>query len=186
MESYAADEPTAYADLTGPSKRMPRYGELSVSGFSTLTPHVRALDTQMNVFLSFLTLHAAVTRYYEPEAQSVRSLDLLRLQLGFNVLHGLTQSAELHVSGGVLGMHGNEWTPGGSVRTDLRLYPFRPFSIDCVGDATFFPHGPPLVEAQLLPGTTFARLDLRLGAGLLYQPGVAPIVGPRLQAGVRF
>lgn len=81
---------------------------------------------------------------------------------------------------------GNEWTPGGSARTDFRLYPFRPFSLDLVADASFFPHGPPLLEAQLLPGATFARLDLRAGAGLLYQPGVNPIIGPRIQIGVRF
>jgi len=186
MDSYADDRSSAYADLRGPDTRMARYGELSLSGFSTLTPHVHALDTQMNVFLSAFTVHAAVTRYYEPEAQSVRSLDLLRLQVGFNLLHGWVKSAELHVTGGVLGMHGNEWTPGGSARTDLRIYPFRPYSLDVVADASFFKHGPPLLEAQLLPGVTFARLDLRLGAGLLYQPGVAPIVGPRVQVGIRF
>ena len=186
MDSYADDESSAYADLRGPDTRMARYGELSLSGFSTVTPHIQALDTQMNVFLSAFTMHAAVTRYYEPEAERVRSLDLLRLQIGFNVLHGWVKGAELHVTGGVLGMHGNEWTPGGSARTDFRLYPFRPFSLDLVADASFFPHGPPLLEAQLLPGATFARLDLRAGAGLLYQPGVNPIIGPRIQIGVRF
>ena len=186
MDSYADDSSSAYADLRGPDTRMARYGELSLSGFSTLTPHIQALDTQMNVFLSAFTMHAAVTRYYEPEAESVRSLDLLRLQVGFNVLHGWVQGAELHITGGMLGMHGNEWTPGGSARTDLRIYPFRPFSLDLVADASFFPHGPALIEAQLLPGATFARLDLRAGAGLLYQAGVAPIIGPRIQVGIRF
>ena len=118
--------------------------------------------------------------------QNLQTLDLLRLQVGLNVLHGWVTAAELHVTGGVLGMHGNDWTPGGSVRTDLRLYPFRPLSFEIVGDATFFAHGPPLVEAQALPGATFARLDLRLGMGMLFQPGVAPSIGPRLQVGVRF
>ena len=186
MDSYADDRSSAYAVRVGPDRRMVRYGELSVSGFSAFTPRVSALDAQMNVFLSAFTMHAAVTRYYEPQSQSLQSLDLLRLQVGFNVFHGWVDSAELHVTGGVLGLHGNDWTPGGSVRTDLRVYPFRPFSLDVVGDASFFPHGPPLVEAQLLPGVTFARLDLRLGAALLFQPGVEPIVGPRLQVGIRF
>ena len=131
-------------------------------------------------------MHAAVTRFYESDTQNLQTLDLLRLQVGLNVLHGWVNGAELHVTGGVLGMHGSDWTPGGSVRTDLRLYPFRPLSFEIVGDATFFAHGPPLVEAQALPGATFARLDLRLGMGMLFQPGVAPSIGPRLQVGVRF
>jgi len=186
MESYTEDRSSAYADLSGPDSRMRRYGELSLSAFSTLTPSVRALDTQMNVFLSALTLHGAVTRYYEPDTQNVQTLDLLRLQIGFNLLHNLVKNAELHVTGGVLGMHGNDWTTGGGARTELRLYPFRPFSLDCVGDATFFPHGPPLIEAQVLPGVTFARLDLRLGASMLYQVDQTPIIGPRVQVGIRF
>lgn len=186
MDSYAEDRSSAYAVNVGPDKRMIRYGELSLSGFSAFAPQVSALDAQMNLFLGAFTMHAAVTRYYEPESQNLQTLDLLRLQVGLNVLHGWVNNAELHVTGGVLGLHGNDWTPGGSVRTDLRVYPFRPFTVDVVGDASFFPHGPPLVEAQLLPGATFARLDLRLGAGLLFQPGVAPILGPRVQVGIRF
>ncbi|CAN5894326.1 hypothetical protein BH11MYX4_BH11MYX4_28840 [soil metagenome] len=186
MYSYADDEPSAYADQRGPDTRMPRYGELSLSGFSTITSNIRALDTQLNVFLSAFTMHAALTRYYEPDARDVRTLDLLRLQIGLNVLHGWVNGAELHITGGVLGLHGNEWTPAGSGRADLRLYPFRPFTFDTVFDASFFAHGPPLFEAQALPGATFARLDLRLGVAMLYQSGVAPIVGPRLQVGIRF
>ena len=186
MDSYAEDRSSAYAVSVGPDKRMVRYGELSFSGFSAFVPSVSALDAQMNVFLSAFTMHAAVTRFYEPESKSLQTLDLLRVQVGVNVLHGWVRAAELHVTGGILGLHGNEWTPGGSARADLRIYPVRPFSLDLVGDASFFEHGPPLVEAQLLPGATFARLDLRAGAGMLFQPGVAPIVGPRIQVGIRF
>lgn len=187
MESYADDDrASAYAVRVGPDPRMVRYGELSVSGFSAVTPGVHALDAQMNLFLRAFTMHAAVTRYYEPQSQNLQTLDLLRLQVGFNVFHGWVDSAELHVTGGLLGLHGNDWTPGGSFRTDLRVYPFRPFSLDVVGDVSIFRDGPPLVEAQLLPGATFARLDLRFGAGLLFQPGVEPILGPRVQVGIRF
>lgn len=188
MDSYGAaeDQPAAYAPLRGPDARLARDGELSLAGFTTVTSNVRALDAQMNVFFSALTMHLAVTRYYEPDAEHVRSLDLLRLQVGGNVFHGWLDAAELHVTAGVLGMHGNEWTPAGSVRTDLRLYPYRPFSFEVIADASFFEHGPPLLEGQVLPGATFARLDLRAGVGVLCNPGVAPLIGPRIQVGIRF
>jgi len=186
MDSYREDRPTAYAHVTGPDPQMRRYGELSVAGFSTITPRIRALDTQLNVFLHAFTMHAAVTRYYETSAETVPTLDFFRLQLGLNVFHGWVDGAELHVTGGVIAMHGSEWTPGGGPRAELRLYPIRPLSLDAVVDASFFAHGPPLIEGQVLPGVTFARLDLRAGAGVLYQPGVAPILGPRVQVGIRF
>jgi hypothetical protein len=188
MDSYGAadDLPSAYAPLRGPDARLARDGELSLAGFSTITSNIRALDAQMNVFFSALTMHLAVTRYYEPDAEHVRSLDLLRLQVGANVFHGWVDVAELHLTGGVLALHGNEWTPGGSVRADLRLYPYRPFSFEVIADASFFAHGPPLLEGQVLPGLTFARLDLRAGVGALFNSGVAPIIGPRIQAGIRF
>ena len=187
MYSYTADgPPRAYTITEGPSARMRRYGELSFSGFTEIPSHVQALDAQLNVFLSALTIHAAITRYYEPDATRVTSLDLLRFQVGFNILHGLVNGAELHLTGGVLGLHGNTWTPGGSARADLRLYPVRPVSVDFVVDTSFFAHGPPLVEAQLMPGVTFARLDLRAGVGALYQQGVSPIYGPRISIGIRF
>jgi hypothetical protein len=187
MLSYAEDDsPAAYTLLAGPEARMRRYGELSLSGFSAVTSSVRALDAQLNLFLRGWTVHAAVGRFYEPDATNLRTLDALRLQVGWNLFHGWVEAAELHVTGGVLALHGNDWTPGGSARVDLRVYPIHPVSLDAVMDATFFAHGPPLVEAALLPGVTFARLDLRMGAGLLYQAGVPPIFGPRLQAGIRF
>ena len=187
MDSYGSeDTPAAYAPRRGPDMRLARDGELSLSGFSTITSHVSALDAQMNVFWRALTMHLAVTRYYEPDAAHMRSLDLLRFQLGGNVFHGWLDVAELHVTGGVLGLHGTEWTPAGSVRTDLRLYPYRPFSFEVIADASFFEHGPPLLEGQVLPGATFARLDLRAGVGVLCNPGVAPIIGPRIQVGIRF
>jgi hypothetical protein len=187
MLSYADDDSSsAYTALAGPEARMRRYGELSLSGFSAVTSTVRALDAQLNLFLRAWTIHAAVGRFYEPDATNLRTLDVLRLQIGWNLFHGWVEAAELHVTGGVLALHGNDWTPGGSARADLRVYPIHPVSLDAVMDATFFAHGPPLIEAALLPGVTFARLDLRLGAGLLYQSGVTPIFGPRLQAGIRF
>lgn len=187
MDSYGpADHPSAYAALSGPDTRMARAGELSLAGFSTIDSNVRALDAQMNVFFSALTMHMAVTRYYEPDAEHVRSLDLLRFQVGGNVFHGWLDIAELHITGGVLGMHGNEWTPAGSVRTDFRIYPYRPFSFEVIADASFFENGPPLLEGQVLPGLTFARIDLRAGVGVLYNPGVNPIIGPRIAAGIRF
>jgi hypothetical protein len=187
MLSYAEDDrSSAYTTLAGPEARMRRYGELSLSGFSAATSTVRALDAQLNLFLRSWTVHAAVGRFYEPDATNLQTLDVLRLQVGWNLFHGWVEAAELHVTGGVLALHGNDWTPGGSARVDLRVYPIHPVSLDAVMDATFFAHGPPLIEAALLPGVTFARLDLRMGAGLLYQAGVPPIFGPRLQVGIRF
>jgi hypothetical protein len=187
MLSYAEDDrSSAYTALAGPEARMRRYGELSLAGFSAVTSTVRGLDAQLNLFLRMWTVHAAVSRFYEPDATNLRTLDALRLQVGWNLFHGWVEAAELHVTGGVLALHGNDWTPGGSARVDLRVYPVHPVSLEAVMDATFFAHGPPLVEAALLPGVTFARLDLRMGAGLLFQAGVPPIFGPRLQAGIRF
>jgi hypothetical protein len=116
MLSYAEDDrSSAYTELAGPQARMRRYGELSLSGFSAVTSTVRALDAQLNLFLRAWTVHAAVGRFYEPDATNLQTLDVLRLQIGWNLFHGWVEAAELHVTGGVLGLHGNDWTPGGQL-----------------------------------------------------------------------
>ncbi len=135
-------------------------------------------DLTGSAFIGPVTVRGSWTRLYENGSFDVDQLDIVRGQIGGNVLSGWGGRAELHLLGGVAGLRGPSWTPALDVEIDGRLYPLRPFSIRASIGSSFFEHGDPLWRAQVAPGVTIGRVDFGVSVSWLHQTGVFDATSP--------
>ena len=175
IEPY--DARSIYVGSQERKSRIVRYAELNFDGNIAPTSGIYGHGIHLRGFISAFSVHGEWTRLHEPGAAHVRSLDLFRGHLGANLLIG-TRWAELYLLAGALVMHGLETTPAFDMGVESRLYPSRPLTLFVQGTSAIFEHGPPLFTARLEPGVSFSRIDIRLGAALLYQSSAISAVGP--------
>ncbi len=183
IEPY--DGRSIYVSRAERKRRIVRYAELGLDGNIAPTPGIYGHGVHLRGFISAFVLHGEWTRLHEPDAANVRSLDLFRGHVGANVLVG-TRWAELYLLAGVLVMHGLETTPAFDMGLEARLYPARPLTLFVQGTSAFFEHGPPFFTARFEPGVSVSRIDLRLGATMIYQSSAISALGPSGSVGLRW
>lgn len=182
IEPYDPSSSSIYAERS----RIVRHAELAFGGFLGADGPVFAHDLHLRGYLGFFTGHAEWARLYEPSSRALPSLDLLRFQLGGNVLAGQVDRAELHVLVGALILHGAEWTPAFDSRLETRIYPIKPLVITASVDAAFFEKGAPLWQSDLMAGASVSRFDLRGGVRWIYQSSTLSLPGPAIDMAVKW
>ncbi len=186
IEPYGERSRSIYIAGTEKGHRITRSAELAMSGWYAPRPRLYAHALDLRGWLGPVVFHGGWTRYHEPGAMTLDTLDLFRARIGLNVLAGSSRAAELTPLVGVLALRGNDVTPAFDAGADLRVYPIRPLVVAASFQVAFFKDGPPFLETRLEPGISISRLDLRVGAMWVHQARAISSIGPSATIAVRW
>jgi hypothetical protein len=178
------DEPTPVPVVDDTA---PRYGELQGAGFIAANHKIQGLDLRARLWLFNGGLEASWIHLVEPEATTLRALNLFH----FSTVGTLV--ALRHVEASVLLgldlLYGHDFTPAFGPGLEIRTYPARRFTVDASTRLSIFADGYPLVDTRMEMGLALGRLDVLAGGRWFFQAydqaKATSIVGPSLSVLVR-
>ncbi|MFO0678282.1 MAG: hypothetical protein U0169_17225 [Polyangiaceae bacterium] len=183
-------EPThddgAAADGYAPTGPATRTFEATLGAFVEPTTPILGHSLDARAWLAGLYVHGDWSRFYEPRAKVVPTLDRLHLRVGSNLFGPLAKHVEVYPVVGAGLLRGARWDPSLSLGGEIRVYPWEPLAFAAQLHADVYASGNPIFETRVEAGLAFPRVELRTGILWVTQYRAASFVGPTLSLALRY